>query len=188
MTTPLPITDIPWNIFGNKELTNSQTWFSRIFAFLNGLRDTGLPYQSYWKATATVATSMPTATWTRMALNQIEVDSDSVGISNGGYLTHSAGIYMCIGSVGCTVTTGSRKGAQVMVNPPATGGTGTIEGSQKLITPPAVGEGILSGMTFVTLATSDRLNICGYQETGGTVNSVESTVSLRSSLTVVRVA
>lgn len=185
----LPETDIPWNIFAHKELTNPQTWWSRIFLWLNGVRDFALPLQCFWRAEATAVSSLTNATWSRIALNQTLVDSLNLGLdATGGFIAPTYGIYQVCGSAGVAVTTGNRKGCQVIKNGAATAASGNIDAQQRLIKVPNNAEGILSGNAYVSLVKGDRLNVYGFQETGGAVNTVESTLSERSSLSVIQIA
>lgn len=187
MTLPLPDADLPWDVFANRELTNPQTWFSRVFKFLNGLHDAAKPHSLYWKAVAVTAHSFTVSTWTRETLDTIIFDSWNLGIATGGFKAPVTGVYFAAGSIAPIATAGNRVGAQIIKNAAATQAGGNLDGFQKVKRAFSASDSTLAPANYVPLVAGDILNICGFQDQA-TQNSVVSSAELRSTLTVVRVA
>lgn len=181
-----PQTDLPWDVFVDRELTRSQTWYARIFDFVNRLRAAADPMGTTWKARALSAVNVPSGVWTRIPMDTILVDSDSRGLSTGtnagGYSVPATGTYLFSGAVGFTATGAQNEGCGVGRNGSALGIDGASRLSRRVSNS---ADGLASPWTLAALTAGDVLNLYAYHDVGVT-QPTQLTGGIRPGLTVIR--
>lgn len=183
-----PNSDLPWNVFGDRELTRQATWWARIFAFTNQLKAAADPLATHWKGRAGTTTSVPSAVWTRVPLDTIVYDWDGLGLSTGtypgGFPVPVTGVYLFGAAVSFSLTGAQLEGVAVARNGDRTLMDGATRLSKRVSNS---ADGLATPMTVHKLTAGDVLNVYAYQDSGA-ANPTQGGAGLRTSLTVVRLS
>lgn len=186
-----PASDLPWNLFTDRELVRQQTWQARLVAFVNQLRGAADPMGLYWKATrAASVVALTNITWTRVPLDTVVYDSDGIGLTAtgatnpGGFAVPATGTYAFTGICGFATSAATILGATVGRNGTAT----AIDGAGAQVNRAhSNADTVATAWTVAKLTAGDVLNVYGYQNAGAAVNT-HTGATVQPALTVVRLA